>query len=627
MSEYNFNDPNTPLDYTYDTEEVEKEIQRREEEAAKEELLAKQEASSQMESRVNTGEAAGPTIEQSEVEKEYQENQSGFLGGMMEGMPQSYAEQGEGGFDTDNMGGKQRVVAGTMDTIMDALSTVVPALKPADEWWEEKSGRNVGKDPYKKSERDMAAILIPTLVGGAAVSAGAKGMGLGANMGARSKILAEGAAALGIDAMVSGVSDTTREPGNLGTLLETQMQKVLPGTNIPWASRDNDSPDVIFAKNMLENMGLGFAGEAVSGFFALRRGNKITPVNDKAAEALAAKEAGEVADLEAAKGDPVIAAVNRNRAKKRAAQLGEGKRVLAEDPEGLNGYNAFVNEPAEPTARLTMDEEASGIDFIADQARIRNNVGTTEGRSRPLLNDADIQSLSRADASTRESILAKASDELSAEFSLEVGGQKLTEKQVSQAVNDLYDAALMSDETFDDVVQSFRTAEFNLVDAIETGADAGQRDILTKAAARLVDAVSPYKQRASAAIQTQAAGSVSDLGRNIDLMDDVVDTSRLQEMIMPRVRTLMKEAEVSRIKEQVSKQLRAKYSKAGDAVDTNYLDELYEQFDNSITAKSNQVDSFVDELETLSKQNPAYLRPLYRMYAKTNGDIDSLFIS
>ena len=61
MAEYNFNDPNTPLDFTYDTQEVEAEIQRREQEAAKEKLLAEQEASKQasnMESRVQSGEAA-----------------------------------------------------------------------------------------------------------------------------------------------------------------------------------------------------------------------------------------------------------------------------------------------------------------------------------------------------------------------------------------------------------------------------------------------------------------------------------------------------------------------------------------------------------------------------------------
>ena len=338
-----------------------------------------------------------------------------------------------------------------------------------------------------------------------------------------------------------------------------------------------------------------------------------------------AKAAQELVDLGEAGGDPLVASVLKQRSTKMQAQLEEGQRVLMEDPEGVMGYNAFVNEPAEPSARLTMDESANGVDFMADQARIRNNVGTSEGRSRPLINDTDVQALSRADNATREEILAKASDELSAEFSLKVGDQTLTEKQVAQAVNDLYDATLLSDESFAEVAKSFNNAEFNLMQMVESGADEGAREILNKTVNRLVDAVSPYKQRASAAIQTQAAGSVSDLGRNIDLMDDVVDTSRLQEMIMPRIRTLMKEAEVSRVKEEVSKQLRAKYAKVADSADTDYLDDLYQQFEESVAAKTRQVDNFVDELEMLSQQNPAYLRPLYRMYAKTNGDIDSLF--
>ena len=37
------------------------------------------------------------------------------------------------------------------------------------------------------------------------------------------------------------------------------------------------------------------------------------------------------------------------RAKKQAEQvLKIGQRVLDADPEGVTGYNAFVNEPAEP---------------------------------------------------------------------------------------------------------------------------------------------------------------------------------------------------------------------------------------------------------------------------------------
>ena len=76
----------------------------------------------------------------------------------------------------------------------------------------------------------------------------------------------------------------------LVTLL-VPLRTILPnGMNIPWASRDGDSPDVIYGKNMFENMLLAGSGELLSGFFALRGGNKIVPKNDIAAEAVMNKE-------------------------------------------------------------------------------------------------------------------------------------------------------------------------------------------------------------------------------------------------------------------------------------------------------------------------------------------------
>ena len=75
-----------------------------------------------------------------------------------------------------------------------------------------------------------------------------------------------------------------------------------------------------------------------------------------------------------------------NRAKKQAEQLKIGQRVLDADPEGAGGYNAFVNEPAEASARVTLDETANTAEFMADNARIQNNVGTLmEGRDLCLI--------------------------------------------------------------------------------------------------------------------------------------------------------------------------------------------------------------------------------------------------
>ena len=268
---------------------------------------------------------------------------------------------------------------------------------------------------------------------------------------------------------------------------------------------------------------------------------------------------------------------------------------------------------------------------MADQARIQNNVKTFDGRARALINDDDINALSRADASTRAKILADVDGALGAEFSLTVDGTRLTKQEVAEAVDNLYDTALQPEESFRDAVKSMRNAEVNLFEIVDKLQDPGQQEIMRKTAARLVEAVSPKNLRASAAIQTQAAGSVSDIGRNIDLMADVADTSRLQELVMPRLRLLLKEAEESKAAQRIASEMKARYAKKTESieglldVDQEYLEGLQYDYIAAVEAKKLKVDEFVDELTRISQDNPAALRPLYRMWAKTNGDIDTLY--
>lgn len=625
-----FYNPNATIDYTYDSEETQARI---DEEARQAEI-----AQTQKEMEIEAAELdyanknlkakqppAAPETPAAKPESTPPTEDGGFLGGMMETLPPSPTEPGE--LNTDTMGGNQRVVAGGVDLLMDGVSALVPALQTPADWWDEKSGRNAGTDPYKKAERDMGGLMIGTLLGGGLVGGLASKIPGVANLGARTKLLGQAAADLGVDALLSGVSDTTSEAGNLATVAENLLPN---GTQIPWASRDGESPDVIYAKNMTENMLLGGAGELVGALFT-KVGNKIKPKNAQAAEALAKKQVKEANELAEAGGDPVIAAVTRSRKRKKEAQLGIARKALKEDPDGVNGYNAFVNEPAEPVARITLDEEASGLDFITDQARIQNNVGTFDGRSRPIINDAEIEALSRADASTRAGLLAKVEGELGAEFDLTVGGQKLTKLEVEEAVNNLYDTALQSEEGFKEAVKSMRNAEANLFDYTEQISDAGQREILIKTAGRLLDAVSPQNAKASAAIQTQTAASVSDISRNIDLMSDVVDTSRLQELALPRLRVLLKEIEASKTAQKVSGDIKAKFSKKMDTIegalsyDDDYVYTMLEEFDSSMVKSAAKIDEFVDTLGSVAKENPNFLRPLYRQWAKTGGQIDTMY--
>ena len=251
---------------------------------------------------------------------------------------------------------------------------------------------------------------------------------------------------------------------------------------------------------------LGGLDPIITGVTAWKAGNKIV-AKDEVAQTLVdaiPDNTGTVQD-----------ALLRNQAKKRAEQLKIGQRALKADPEGVNGYNAFVNEPAEASARVTLDETANTAEFMADNARIQNNVGTLNGRTRPLLDNDTQELLARADASTRADILGKMETELGAKLDVSVGGTKLTAKQVTEAVNNLYDAAIAPiGKNFEDAVKEFRDLELSVANQTDTVSGRGGRKIMGQTIDRLIDALSPQRQRTSAAVQSQTAAGVSDIAKS-----------------------------------------------------------------------------------------------------------------
>ena len=297
----------------------------------------------------------------------------------------------------------------------------------------------------------MSAVIMPMLLSGGLIGGATKAAGLTG----KTKLMTDATLNLGVDALISGTSDTTSDPGNLGSLLEGGIQHIAPGVTIPWASRDSDSPDVIYWKNMAENMVLGSIDPIVTAIYAGKGGNKIIPKNEVAQS---------IVDATPEPPTQMAQAIQKALDKKKAEQLKIGKRVLEADPEGVTGYNAFVNEPAEDIARVTLDETGNAVEFMSDQARIQNNVGTSHGRARPILDNDTQELLARADASTRADILRKVETDLRAEFDVVVGGTKLSKTEVQQSINNLYDAAIAPiGKSFDDAIKEFRDLELKLV--------------------------------------------------------------------------------------------------------------------------------------------------------------------
>ena len=211
-----------------------------------------------------------------EAPEQKKEEKGEFLGGAMDVLDNLGVQNPlEAPQSINDMGGKARAVAGGIDTVMDLTSKFIPAMQDPADWWDEKTGRKTASDPYKKAERDMSAVVMPMLLTGGLIGGATKAAGLTG----KTKLGADALLNFGVDALVSGTSDTTSEAGNLASLLE----RFAPGgVKIPWASRDGESPDVIYWKNMAENMVLGSIDPIVTALYAGKGGNKIVPKNDVA---------------------------------------------------------------------------------------------------------------------------------------------------------------------------------------------------------------------------------------------------------------------------------------------------------------------------------------------------------
>ena len=589
-----------------------------EREEAEEQKVVQEAAAQQAQMEAQEEPATAPAEPAAQTEEKPQEGPD-FFKTINEAFPSLEEQAADGKITTSEMTSRQRAVAGTIDTVMDLTSKFIPAMqKPAD-WWDEKTGRKETSDPLKKAERDASAIIMPMLLTGGVIGGATKAAGLTG----KTKLMTDAVAALGVDALITGTSDTTSEAGNLSSLVESGLQKIIPNATIPLASRDSDSPDTIYDKNFIESMLLGGLDPIITGVTALKAGNKIV-AKDEVAQA--------IVDAIPDKPSTVQDAIARNQAKKKAEQLKIGQRVLDADPEGTGGYNAFVNEPAEASARVTLDETANTAEFMADNARIQNNVGTLNGRTRPLLDNDTQELLARADASTRADILRKMDTELGAKLDVSVGGTKLTAAQVAKAVDNLYDAAIAPvGKSFDEAVKGFRELELSIGQMTDTVSGRGGRKIMGKTIDRLVDALSPQRQRTSAAVQSQTAAGVSDIARAADLDEPVVDTSRLQELMMPRLRVLLKEQATSQISENMSTMLQKRLAKKAETIegalelDDKYFDGMFDTYTQAVEEKAQLIDDFVDELTAMAKENPSYLKPVYRLYAKTNGEVDSMY--
>tara|TARA_B100000035_G_scaffold3222_1_gene2776 strand:+ start:12018 stop:15968 length:3951 start_codon:yes stop_codon:yes gene_type:complete len=536
--------------------------------------------------------------------------------------------------DTPVVGQVASVGAGVIDTAFDAAS-LIPWLKPADEWWDEHHGRDREMNGVNKFIRDASGIIIPTLTGGGLVAKGAQGLAAAGKLGKtaqaasalrRTQVLGKIAVDLGVGTAVEAVSEQTDEAGNLGTALEDML-----GVQVPWASRDSDSPDVIRAKNLLESFALGGAVGVADAFFSLRPRTTLIPKDEAAKQILDERNFTESVNLNQADGDELVAKVVANQNARDEALIEKGVQRFE---EAAGAYDPYVNTPSFEMERPVLNYQPDVPMAKVAYARIADNIGTTYGAAPPVASEYYMKEILRADAPGRSVLLDEIVDKAKPEFDARIKTSKGTETvnaaEQRKALNELTEAVTKSDPTeFKNLVEkSLDFTEDRIVvggEKIKLLTTAGAKQA-TEVLMRGLDIIAPEKLRASAMVTNQAATDQAILSTAVDVIGDSVNTASQQEMIIDNLALLIREVGVHKsIKGTGLNAVKfLEEAKRADTLDVDWWANEADHFTEAVAEHTRKATELASELKTVAKQNPEYLKPLYREMAKTGGKVDSI---
>ena len=627
--QFKMNMPDAFLDEAQQAEEL-----RMAEQARLEQIQQQQQVAAQQQ------EVEQPVVE----EPQQQEEENTFLSGAIDHLVDTGSS-----FSGAPIGSKQLVLAGGIDQVVDTASFLVPWLKPVDDWWEEASHRKETTG-WDKAVRDIGGFLFPMMAARGLALKGVSALA-NSNMGARigmtgltkglGGILTNIGVTEGIALGLSATNDNTREAGNVGTLIETASESLGLGIQVPWASRDSDSEDVIYQKNMFEEAALsGVSAILDLTFSKYGIGQAIKPLTT----VLKPKDELSKAFVEssslgtAAKAQDPIEKITFKEMKREAAQTDEAvNRMVEMDQitfkEGVNPapepeYDAFINEPHVPPDRAMQDVDADPIAFKAGVAKIQNNAGTVNGRPRPAVTDHFKDDFLKAkDGTERADMLAQVAEGLAPSFDVVVGTKRIPAEDVNKSIDNLVTAAFGEPEDFAKEFSKLKrdtiTIYGNTVNPISDDAF----EVATGAFQKFFDLLDPNLQRASASIVTQAGGNVADAARASELIADNFRTTRQQELAFNALKTLLPEIRANQFisgkKLQLKNLIKDRKAK-GLSVDENWFEEQRVEFDTKLQKAKQEAEDFAFEALKITRENPKFFAPLMREFIKTNGDVNSI---
>ena len=507
-------------------------------------------------------------------------------------------------------------IKGVGDFVADTVS-LLPWLKPAGDWWDEKTGRKQASGT-EKFIRDTAGTLVPMLFGYGAVAKPLSALNKVQKLSKTGKaidITGKALLNLGIGTGINVISETTDEAGNLSSMIQD-----FTNIGMPLSTYDSDSPDDIKTKNVLEGVIVDstFGSAEIIGAGIKLLKNKLSMPRDIIS----------VDDLVRELEEPFDEMVRKVELKADAVDE-EAVRRFQADPEGVTGRDAFVNEPAEAQERYMPNSDADMVNFMVDNDRIENNIGTVDGRARPAITEHMKDDFLAADTVPEvEAMVDQLAGEMEVNVTNMIGDIKRSPEDIKLSIDKMAARVFTTDPTemAADVQKLMVEGESIWGNSVKTLTKDGQME-LENAITTAIEIMNPGKRKARSVLAMQAGGDIVDTSRAIKFIGEEYNTARHQELAMKNLGILMKASRQARYIDGYRLQMNNLIKKAkasGETITAEWFNERNEAFAAEIKNGGEKTLEFINTLVDVSNSNPEYFKPLYEQFAKTNGDIDTL---
>ena len=405
-----------------------------------------------------------------------------------------------------------------------------------------------------------------------------------------------------------------------------------------WVS-DKLSPDQKARANAMEGVYLGFVAGIFQGLtriigagFSVERVSKLLTKNVKKQEVLDRVIRDPLDDVKYSD-NPIEDAILRNeeRHARELDKLNEywndkATREVVTNQQPRLGVDDI---PDEYETGIRSKDSDGVLGAGVDQARIANNIDTTQGRLSNLQTEAARLLSSEIDTVRERSLIKSLVKDLKdvGQYSAELAsGKKVSWEAIDSAgtrlAETLYNPKLPTN-SLKKLLEEFKTTA-NGVKKVNKIA----HNAIVKAMKNYMDDfVDIDAQKAKAYLLTSEAGQISDLAEGARLMKGTIAVRRAQQQILDRLELFSIERDIAAFEwgsRENALNIWKDAAKKDNAKAIQQAKKLTEDLDTAISEIVPNAQSWTRTLRAMSERNPEFLEPLMLAYEFSNGKIDSI---